>query len=103
MFPGCYRHDGSSGCPSVAARVLCRISPHCCLAVPQLLARLLRSRRSEDLQAANRLIQSTIREVGTAELWGLRPGERDGTGLCNSVFDSGSSVPDLCDAAAEQG
>ncbi|NWQ79751.1 GGA2 protein, partial [Columbina picui] len=28
----------------------------------KLLARLLRSRRSEDLQAANRLIQSTVRE-----------------------------------------
>lgn len=101
MFPGCYRHDGSSGCPSVAARVPCRISPHRCPAVPQLLAWLLRSRRSEDLQAANRLIQSTIREVGTAELWGLRLG--GGTGLGNSVFDSGSSVPDLRDAAAEQG
>lgn len=31
---------------------------------PQLLARLLKSSHSEDLQAANRLIKSMIKEVG---------------------------------------
>lgn len=41
---------------------------HCCpmLSPQQLLARLLKSNHSEDLQAANRLIKSMIKEVGSS-------------------------------------
>lgn len=54
----------------------------------QLLARLLKSARPEDLETANRLIKSTIKEVRRAVevIFALLPFVRFGFHLCVCVF-----------------
>lgn len=59
---------------------------------PQLLARLLKSNNSEDLQAANCLIKSMVQEVGAPEVRTCVCSQAEGEGVGNSIFDREASV-----------